>query len=87
MQARGIEAKLDDFMYEVDFKVTSYAALIERGDSIIYKEDVTGARFTSALRSQFLELRLPDKVIFEDIKVAEPAGIERNLDPMILKLR
>jgi len=87
IEARGIEAKLDDFIYDTKFKVTSYTALIERGDRVLYTEDIQGERWTTSLISKFRELGPLDKVIFEHIKAEGPAGIERHLDPLVLQLR
>lgn len=84
---RGIRAQLDDFIYEVDFKIKSFTALIEEGDSLIYKEDITGEIFTSTLRSHFLELRIGDRIVFEKIIAVGPDKLERKLSPLSLTIR
>ncbi|MEN8204178.1 MAG: GldM family protein [Bacteroidota bacterium] len=86
-RARRIEAKLDDFIYEADFRIKSFTALIEKGDSVIYKEDITGEMFTTNLQSHFRELGPVNRVVFENIKAAGPADILRELDPLRLTIR
>lgn len=86
-RARRITADLDDFIYDVDFKIKSFTALIENGDSLIYKEDITGEIFTSTLRSRFYEIRPGDRVVFENIKALGPAYIEREIEPLSLTIR
>lgn len=86
-RARRITADLDDFIYEVDFKIKSFTALIENGDSLIYKEDITGEIFTATLKLRFYEIHTLDRVIFENIKALGPSNIEREIDPLILTIK
>lgn len=86
-RARGITADLDDFIYEVDFKIKSFTALIEKRDSIIYEEDVTGELFPASLSASFREIHPLDRVIFENIIAVGPDEIEREIDPLSLTIK
>jgi len=52
-----------------------------------FKENITGEIFTSTLRSRFHEIRMGDRVVFENIKAIGPANIEREIAPLSLTIR
>lgn len=83
----GISADLDDFIFEVHFKVKSYTAVLERKEHILLKKEFDGSIFPNELKSQFSNLGSGDIVRFEDIVAAGPDGSDRDLASMSFTIR
>jgi len=83
----GISADLDDFIFEVQFKVRSYAAVLMQKENIVFKKEFDGNTFPTELKAQISNLGYGAIVQFEDIVAVGPDGSERKLAPLSFTIR
>jgi hypothetical protein len=87
LAAHGLIAKLVDFIFDVQFKVTSfsvYAMVSGKEESAVQNE---GSRFTTEQRSLMRKVKRGDAVHFKDIKVMGSDSLERYIAPITVKIK
>jgi hypothetical protein len=78
----GMEARLDNFIYEVEFRIKSFTVVIERDQEILFNQGFTDNRFPNELKAQFRELSLKDILRFENILAIGPGDAEHKVPPI-----
>jgi len=69
----GLRAVLDyDFIFDAEYKIKSYAVVIERKDEKIFRNDYEGSRFSTELKAQFGDLYRGDTIRFENVVATGP---------------
>jgi gliding motility-associated protein GldM len=82
-----IRAEAKEFLFEVDFDVTSFTvAFQDRSGKWAYEES-ENSRFTSAQKSIFRSLTPGQKIMFEDIKAIGPDGKVNTLNNITINVR
>ncbi len=84
--ADGILPKIDGF--ETSFMITSYSVEISRKDSVMFKSDIIGGRFTPLLIEFIMGYcSSNDDVKFYNIMARGKDGLHRKLNEMRFKLK
>lgn len=87
-QARGLTAEVQyDFEFDVDYKITSYTAVIERDQKVIYEKEFSGNVFPAELRSQFGKLNYRDIIRFENLVATGPDNSPKEISPISFEIR
>lgn len=82
----GIIAKLDNFDFETQFKVTAFRFMYAPRVGDLQVVDVTGNRFNEACQTVIQRARPGDRVFFESIKAVGPDKKVRSINPIVLTL-
>jgi gliding motility-associated protein GldM len=81
-----VEAEAEDFLFEVDFKVTEFVVVALGSGGISGKYPSNGERFTNEHKNMFRSMRVGQSFTIEDVKAIGPDGKVRQLNPIIVKV-
>ncbi len=82
--------QLENFDFELFFKITGFKITIVRKGKDPYEKETTGNQLTQEMRDQIAATRTGDKVFFEYIKAKMATGADqstRNLSPMAFTIQ
>ncbi|HKK61297.1 MAG TPA: gliding motility protein GldM, partial [Bacteroidales bacterium] len=82
-----VEAKADDFLFDVDFTVTGFKVNVVGSGGINIIEESLSETFTVAQKQIFQRMRAGQRVFIEDIEAIGPDGVKRSLNPITIKIR
>lgn len=82
-----VEAEADDFLFEVEFQVTSFTVGFTDQAGIWVEEESNSKNFTSAQRGIFRSMRAGQRISIENIKAIGPDGKVRTLSPINITVR
>jgi len=82
-----VEAEAEDFLFEVDFKVTSFTMGFADRSGIWSERSSSGEEFTNEMRTLFRSMRPGQRVTIGDIKAIGPDGKIRPLSPINITVR
>jgi gliding motility-associated protein GldM len=82
-----MEAEAEGFMFEVDFKITTFTMGFTDASGIFSKETSDGEKFTSQMKALFRTMRAGSRITLEDIKAIGPDGKVRSLSPINITVR
>ena len=82
-----VEARADDFLFDVQFTVTSFKVNVVGTGGINVIEESESANFTNAQKNLFRRMRSGQRVTIEDIEAIGPDGVVRQLNSIIIKIR
>jgi hypothetical protein len=82
-----MEAEAEDFLFEVDFKITTFTMGFTDASGIFSKETSDGENFTSEMKALFRTMRAGSRITLEDIKAIGPDGKIRPLSPINITVR
>jgi len=83
---QGVIAEMENFDFDLRFKVTSFRVSINDKGFVI-DQDSKNNIFTAAQKSLFNKVRRNNQVIIQNIKAVGPDGKPRKLSPIILKIQ
>jgi hypothetical protein len=82
-----VEAEADDFLFEVDFEVTSFTMGFTDQSGIWVERSSQNNKFTSEMRTIFRTMRAGQRLSVENIKAIGPDGKVRSLSPINVTVR
>ncbi|KAA5533223.1 gliding motility protein GldM [Taibaiella lutea] len=82
----GVIAKLENFDFETQFKVTAFRFMYAPRVGDLQVIDVNGNRFNEACQAVMQRARPGDRVFFESIKAVGPDKKVRSINPIVLTL-
>ncbi|MGM0472926.1 MAG: gliding motility protein GldM [Bacteroidota bacterium] len=82
-----IRAEAQDFLFEVDFDVTSFTVAFQDRSGKWSYEESDNSRFTSAQKAIFRSLTSGQRIMFEDIKAIGPDGKVNTLNNITINVR
>lgn len=85
VKVKDIGADLDDFLFDVQFKVISFQMKTTM-KGIIKIIQSSSSELTEEMHQQIKMLRQGESVTFEDIKALGPDGTTRKLNPIVVKI-
>lgn len=83
---QGVIAEMENFDFDLRFKVTSFRVSINDKGYVI-DQDSKNNLFTSAQKALFNRLKRNSQVIIQEIKAVGPDGKPRKLSPIVLKIQ
>ncbi len=86
-QLQIVEAKAEDFVFEVDYTVQSFEVAFQGQGGIWSTIPSNNERFTSQQKNVFRQLRTGQRVMIEKIKASGPDGVIRNLNSITITVR
>ena len=86
-QLQIVEAKADDFLFEVDFTVTSFAIGFTDANGIYVTQDSPNNQFTAAQKNIFRNMRSGQIISISQVKAIGPDGKVRTLNPINIRVR
>ncbi|MDP4276708.1 MAG: gliding motility protein GldM [Bacteroidota bacterium] len=75
-----------DFEFDYSFQVVSFKMSMQRGFNV-YHYDAQGEKLTAEMIQQIKKTNRGQVIIFEDIVVRGPEGINRNLSPLFITIK
>jgi gliding motility-associated protein GldM len=82
-----VEAEAEDFLFEVDFKVTTFTMGFTDASGIWAQKKSSGEKFTSEMKTLFRTMRAGGRITIQDIKAIGPDGKVRSLNPINITVR
>ena len=82
-----VEAEAEDFLFEVDFEVTSFTVGFNDASGIWVERASNSSKFTSEQRGIFRNMRAGQRMSIENIKAIGPDGKVRTLSPINITVR
>ncbi len=82
-----VEAEAEDFLFEVEFEVTSFTLGFTDAAGIWVEREANSNKFTSEQRSIFRNMRAGQRMSIENIKAIGPDGKVRTLSPINITVR
>jgi gliding motility-associated protein GldM len=82
LSSRGIEAKLDNFFYDIEFEITGFSVLVI-DDSGTREEKTNGPQFSEKQKSLIAKLKPGNYLIVKDIQVLWPEKKVRDINDLI----
>ena len=82
-----VEAEAEDFLFEVEFKVTTFKVVSTDASGITGSQESTNNEFTPAQLALFRGMKVGQRFSIEDIKAIGPDGKVRALNPINVKVR
>jgi len=86
-QLQVVNAEAKDFVFEVDYEVTSFVIAFQGQGGIWSTMPSSNERFTSAQKELFRQLRSGQRIMIEKIKATGPDGVIRNLNSVTITVR
>ncbi len=83
----GMLAVLEDFDFDLKFRVTQFDVSITGSGGYVNTWKSTGNRFTSEQKAQFKSLGVGSIIYFDNIRAKGDDGTDRTLDPISFKIR
>lgn len=79
----GIYCQLDNFDFDIKFRICGYSVALYKNDSSFYiKSNIDGPLFTEELKHELKKTKHDDKLMFFGITAQAPDNIIRELSPM-----
>jgi gliding motility-associated protein GldM len=82
-----VEAEAEDFLFEVEFEVTSFTIGFNDAAGIWVEREANSNKFTSEQKSIFRSMRAGQRISIENIKAIGPDGKVRTLSPINITVR
>ena len=82
-----VEAEAEDFLFEVDFEVTSFTIGFNDASGIWVERKANSNKFTSEQKGIFRSMRAGQRISIENIKAIGPDGKVRTLSPINITVR
>lgn len=82
-----VEALAEDFLFEVDFTVTSFVVSSVFSGGVSAVKPSNSENFTAEQKAIFRQLKPGSRVDIEDIKAIGPDGVSRALSSISIKIR
>jgi hypothetical protein len=82
-----VEAEAEDFLFEVDFEVTSFTMGFIDQNGIWASTKSNGDKFTGEMKQLFRNMRAGQRISIQDIKAMGPDGKPRSLSPINITVR
>ncbi len=76
-------AKLEDFVFDAQFKVTRFKLVIDKPRQDPLPFTGTGNELTAQMHQAMNTIAPGSRVVFEDIIAVGPDGVQRGLDPIV----
>ncbi len=86
-QLKVVEAKAEDFVFEVDYQVLSFEVAFQGQGGIWSTMPSSSGRFTTDQKDLFRQLRSGQRIMIEKIKATGPDGVIRNLNSVTITVR
>jgi gliding motility-associated protein GldM len=84
---KEVTAEAEDFLFEVEFKVTAFTIGFIDNNGIWTEEASTNNNFTSAQKQIFRSMRSGQRISIENIKALGPDGKVQSLSPININVR
>jgi len=84
--APGVTAVLEDFAFDLKYKVTKYTVTTTINGMTTEKQK-KGSEFDAEIRNLIKNLKANSKLIIEDIEAVGPDGTPRALSPIVFKVK
>jgi hypothetical protein len=82
-----VEAEAEDFLFEVEFEVTSFTIGFNDAAGIWVEREANSNKFTSEQKGIFRSMRAGQRISIENIKAIGPDGKVRTLSPINITVR
>ncbi len=82
-----VEAEAEEFLFEVDFEVTSFSMGFRDASNIWSEAKSSGNKFTGEMKTLFRNMRAGSRITIQDIKAIGPDGKVRALSPINITVR
>ncbi|MEN8156007.1 MAG: gliding motility protein GldM [Bacteroidota bacterium] len=82
-----VEAEAEDFLFEVEFQVTSFTIGFNDASGIWVERKSGSKKFTSEQKGIFRSMRAGQRISIENIKAIGPDGKVRSLSPINITVR
>jgi len=82
-----VEAEAEEFLFEVDFEVTSFTVGFTDASGIWVERATQGNRFSGEMKNIFRTMRAGQRMSIQDIKAIGPDGKVRSLSPINVTVR
>jgi gliding motility-associated protein GldM len=82
-----VEAEAEDFLFEVEFQVTSFTIGFNDAAGIWVEREANSNKFNSEQKSIFRTMRAGQRISIENIKAIGPDGKVRTLSPINITVR
>lgn len=82
-----VEAEAEDFLFEVDFEVTSFTVGFNDATGIWVERSANSNKFTAEQKNIFRTMRAGQRMSLENIKAIGPDGKVRTLSPINITVR
>ncbi len=83
----GVQAILENFDFDLGFKVVSFNVSFQSTDGYVQEEKSSSARFTEAQKRLLKSVKSKGKVYIEDIRASGSDGTVRDLGSLSFKIR
>jgi hypothetical protein len=80
VKGSGVILKLDDFLFDVAFKVTRFDLMVIRHDQTAQRFISHSAKFTEEMKAEFATLNSGDGILVHGIRASGPTGEVRIAD-------
>ena len=84
---KNVEAEAEDFLFEVDFEVTSFTIGFNDASGIWVERAANSNKFNSDQKAIFRNMRAGQRMSIENIKAIGPDGKVRTLSPINITVR
>lgn len=85
--ASGVQADLEDFVFDLKFKITKYTVTTTVSGGMTKEIKKTGGTFDNEVKTLIKGLKANSKLIIEDIEAVGPDGVPRALSPIVFKVK
>jgi len=85
--ASGVQADLEDFVFDLKFKITKYTVTTTVSGGMTKELHKTGGTFDSEVKNLIKGLKANSKLIIEEIEAMGPDGVPRALSPIVFKVK
>ena len=85
--ASGVQADLEDFVFDLKFKITKYPVTTTVSGGLTKEIKKTGGTFDNEVKTLIKGLKANSKLIIEDIEAVGPDGVPRALSPIVFKVK
>ena len=83
---RGISVTIPNFMFDVNFTVTSFSLNVKGDREELLIQNSSGGRFTDP-QIELIQRLLPGQVlVIDQIRATGPDGLERDIEPLEIKI-
>jgi gliding motility-associated protein GldM len=86
MNALGVSAELEDFVFDLKFRITKYTVTTTVG-GMTKEINKKGNEFDKEIKDLIKGLKTGSKLIIEDIEAVGPDGVAKTLSPIVFKIK
>lgn len=85
--ATGVQADLEDFVFDLKFKISKYTVTTTVSGGMTKEIHKTGGTFDAEVKSLIKGLKTNAKLLIEDIEAVGPDGVPRSLSPIVFTVK